>query len=82
MAHVAMQTLIVELLGIDGGRWRVTAFKAIAELGVNAVWPDLMVIDTADFAAVLRQIPASFVPAGVVVIGPEPEPAYRRAALS
>ena len=82
VAHEAMRALIVDLLNLDGGHWVVSAVDGVAELGdVVSSHPDLVVIDTADFAGCCRRLPASFPLDRVVVIGPEPDPAYRHAAL-
>ena len=82
VAHGAMRALIVDLLDLDGGHWVVSAVDGVAELGdVVSSHPDLVVIDTADFAGSCRRLPASFPLGRVIVIGPEPDPAYRHAAL-
>ena len=81
-----MRALIIDLLDRDGGRWTVTAVDSVAELTELAdnttVDPVLVVVDTADFAAVRRHLPSRLATTQVVVIGPEPDPAYRQAALS
>ena len=83
VAHSAMRALIIDLLDRDGGRWTVTAVDSVAELADNTtVGPVLVVVDTADFAAVRRHLPSRLATTQVVVIGPEPDPAYRQAALS
>ena len=82
VSHGAMRALIVDLLDLDGGHWVVSALDGVAELGdVVSSHPDLVVIDTADFAGCCRRLPASFPLGRVIVIGPEPDPAYRQAAL-
>ncbi len=40
-----------------------------------------MIVDTADFAGCCRQLPGTLALARVMVVGPEPDPAYRYAAL-
>jgi len=82
VAHHSMRDLIVELLHRDHRRWVVSAIDSVSDLDDTASsHPDLVIVDTADFAAVRRQLPATFAPARVVVIGPEPDPAYHKAAL-
>ena len=90
VAHRAMRSLIVDLLdrdrnrdsGLDHGRWVVSAVDSMSELGDAASsHPDLVIVDTADFAGCCCRLPASFALDRVVVIGPEPDPAYRQAAL-
>lgn len=44
--------------------------------------PDVVVVDTVDFPARCVAALDEFPPGHVVVIGPEPDPAYRSAALS
>ena len=89
VAHRAMRSLIVDLLdrdrdhGRDHGRWVVSAVDSVSELGDAASsHPDLVIVDTADFAGCCCRLPASFALDRVVVIGPEPDPAYRQAALN
>lgn len=80
--HRAMRELIVELLNRDRDHWIVSAVESLSELDSNALSsPDLVIVDTADFAGCCRRLPATLALARVVVIGPEPDPAYRHAAL-
>lgn len=43
---------------------------------------DLVLVDTGDFGACCEELPGQLSPERVVVIGPEPDPAYRQAALA
>lgn len=83
VAHRGMRALIVDLLARDGGRWVVSTIDGVAELDKQSpnIRDLLLVVDTADFDACCRQLPASFPIHHVVVIGPEPDLAYRQAAL-
>ena len=82
IAHSAMHRLVVDLLKRDHGRWVVSAVDDVSDLGsADSAHPDLLIVDTADFAACCRRLPASLPPGRVIVIGPEPDPAYRQAAL-
>ena len=82
VAHRGMQRLIVELLNRDLDAWVVSAVDSVSDLD-HAASPkaDLLIVDTGDFPAVRRQLPPNFTLARIVVIGPEPDPAYRLAAL-
>ena len=93
VAHRAMRSLIVDLLDRDRdrdrdhdhdrGRWVVSAVDSMSELGDAALSnPDLVIVDTADFAGCCCHLPPSFALDRIVVIGPEPDPAYRQAALN
>lgn len=87
VAHRAMRSLIVDLLDRDRdrdrGRWVVSAVDSVSELGDAASsHPDLVIVDTADFAGCCCHLPPSFALDRIVVIGPEPDPAYRQAALN
>ena len=89
VTHHAMRSLIVDLLDRDHdhdhdhGRWVVSAVDSVSELGDAASsHPDLVIVDTADFAGCCCHLPPSFALDRIVVIGPEPDPAYRQAALN
>ena len=80
--HRAMRDFIVELLYRDRDHWAVSAVDDVSELDdSSSSHPDLVIVDTADFAGCCRRLPASMARARIVVIGPEPDPAYRGAAL-
>ena len=82
VAHRAMRALIVDLLAAEHGCWAVSAVAGMAGLvGAITTQPDLVVVDAADFAACCCGLLGSFPLDRVVVIGPEPDPAYRRATL-
>lgn len=82
VAHRGMRNLIVELLRRDLGCWTVSVIDSVPEVDQSASsHPDIVIVDTADFAMVRRQLPSTFALARVVVIGPEPDPAYRQAAI-
>ena len=82
IAHSAMHRLVVDLLDRDHGRWVVSAVDDVSDLGgADSAHPDLVIVDTADFAGCCCRLPASFPLGRVIVIGPEPDPAYRQAAL-
>ncbi len=82
VVHRAMRAFIVELLNRDLGCWTVSEIDSVSQISHDArLHPDLVIVDTADFATVRRQLPRTFALARVVVIGPEPDPAYRQAAV-
>lgn len=81
IAHRRMRELTVELLRGDRGRWAVSAVSSASEVDNDASTSDLVVIDTADLASVRRTLPATLALARVIVISPEPDLAYRNAAL-
>lgn len=82
--HPMMRRWSNELLAAEPDRWTV-AQPEPGEMLVDAITrtaPDVVVVDTVDFpACCLDALDA--LPAGhVVVIGPEPDPGYRSAALA
>lgn len=82
VAHPAARQLTVELLEREHGCWRVRALQDPRTLArdIAGAVPDLVVIDAADFALCCRGVLEGFPPARVVVVGPEPDAAYERAA--
>lgn len=82
VAHRVMREFIVELLRRDAGAWVVSTLNSVSDFGRTASsHPDLVIVDTADFAACCRELPADFAVARVVVIGPEPDHVYHQDAL-
>lgn len=82
IAHRTLRELTVELLERDHGCWQVRALAQAAALGrvLAEAPPDLVVIDAADFPRCCRDVLDGFPPERVVVVGPEPDAAYERAA--
>ena len=82
VAHRGLRKLIVELLEQDHGCWQVDAITDRANLAgrIAASPPDLVVVDASDFPRCCREMLGSFPARRVVVIGPEPDPAYEHAA--
>lgn len=77
-----MREFIVELLDCEHGAWAVSAVDSVSDLDRTASsHPELVIVDTADFATCCSELPATFTLARVVVIGPEPNDAYRQDAL-
>ena len=82
--HPVMCRWTGELLAAEHGRWAVVQPRA-GEMLVDAIdraHPDLVIVDSADFPAccqaALRALPSK----RVIVIGPEPDRAYRSRALA
>lgn len=84
MRHPVMRRWTDDLLGSDHGCWQV-AQPARAELLAEAiarVQPDLVVVDEVDFPACCRAALDALPAERVIVIGPEPDAAYRSLALA
>lgn len=82
--HPVMRRWSDELLAAEPGCWTVAEPEA-GEMLVDAIArtePDVVVVDTVDFPACCLAALDALPPGHVVVIGPEPDPAYRRAALA
>lgn len=80
--HPALRRFIAELLAREHGCWAVESLddqRALAHALVTDP-PDLLVIEAGDFPRCRRESLGSFPTNQVVVIGPEPDPAYRHAA--
>ena len=80
--HPAMRGSIVDLLARDHACWAVSSVQGF--IGLEEALSadlDLAVIDAADFAACSSGILGSFPLSRIVVIGPEPDPAYQKAVL-
>ena len=82
MSHSKVRDLTVELLEREHGCWLVQALDERGDLGrvLAEGRPDLVVMDVPDFARCCRDVLEGFPPERVVVVGPEPDPAYERAA--
>jgi DNA-binding NarL/FixJ family response regulator len=81
VAHRALRQLIVELLDRDEARWRPRAAADQPDLAeaIREEAPDLVILDAAYFARFCDSVP-TFPPHRVIIIGPEPDAAYERAA--
>lgn len=79
--HAGMRHLTADLLAREYHCWVATEPWEVLAAGVRGVRPDLLIVDEADFPACwLRRFPG-FPRSRVVVIGPEPDPAYRSQAI-
>lgn len=82
--HPTMRRWSDELLAAESGCWTVAQPEA-NEMLVDAIartTPDVVVVDTVDFPACCLAALDALPPGHVVVIGPEPDPSYRRATLA
>ena len=83
MQHPSMLRFTRELLERECGCWVATEVRSGPALArtLDRLTPDLLVIDTADFPASCFSAIAHIPRERIIVISPEPDPAYRRAAL-
>ena len=82
--HPVMRRWTDELLAAEHGCWTVVQ-PGRGELLVDAIArtrPELVVVDSVDFPACCRAALDALPPERVIVIGPEPDPAYRSRALA
>jgi DNA-binding NarL/FixJ family response regulator len=82
--HSVMRRWTVELLETEHGCWTVAQPQA-GELLVDAIdrhHPELVVVDSADFPACCRAALDALPPERVIVIGPEPDRAFRDQAMA
>ena len=79
--HPAMRRYIRELLSREHHCWTGAQLRPDEplEMAVERVQPDLVIVDAVDFPECCRERVESF-RGRVLVIGPEPDAAYRRAA--
>jgi len=84
MAHPTMRALTCELLRREGGcRVRgVTGHDEALAHAVDQEYPDLVVLDAAQFPRCCPEALRRFPPERMIVIGPEPGNPYRAAALA
>jgi DNA-binding NarL/FixJ family response regulator len=82
--HPVMRRWTCELLASEHGCWNV-AQPAGDEMVVDAIArdrPALVIVDSADFPACCEAALRALPPGQVIVIGPEPDRAYRSRALA
>lgn len=81
VAHPALRRLTLELLEQDTTRWQLHPVTDRGDLAatVTPAGPDLVVLDDEDISWCCQLHP-DFARQHVIVIGPEPDPAYERAA--
>ena len=81
VAHSAMRRLILELLDRERGCWKASLLVGEFAGAVRDIDPDLVIVDGADFPRSCGDTRAGCSSSRVVVIGQEPDIAYRVAAL-
>ena len=82
--HPVMRRWSHELLVSERGCWTV-AQPMVGEMLVDAITrtePDVVVVDTVDFPTCCQAALEALPPGHVIVIGPEPDPAYRSVAMA
>lgn len=82
VTHHGLRQLIIELLQRDHASWHLHALGDQSDFtaAVATVEPDLVIVDAGDFARFCRDSLRAFPRRRVIVIGPEPDAAYERAA--
>lgn len=82
MTHRTLRHLIVELLARDHADWQVSTVADQSDLAeaITADSTDLVILDVGDFVRSCRESLQSFPRERVIVIGPEPDAEYERAA--
>lgn len=82
--HPYMRRWSEELLGTEDGCWtlaRTDGTEMVADT-IGRCTPAVVVVDAVDFPACCHTALNSLPPERVIVVGPEPDPAYRSAAVS
>lgn len=80
-AHPVMRRLILELLNRERACWTASLVADEFEDAARYVHPDLVIVDGADFRRMASGSLAGYPTNRIVVIGQEPDLAYRDAAL-
>ena len=84
LRHPVMRRWTEELLATEHGCWEVARMDG-GELLVDAIArirPDLVVVDDSDFPSCCQAALDRMPPERVMVVGPEPDTAYRSLALA
>lgn len=82
--HSAMRRWTIDLLAAEHGCWTVEEPRR-GELLASAIGrgqPALVIVDSVDFPACCLAALRALPPERVIVVGPEPDRAYRRRALA
>lgn len=82
LAHPAMQRFTIELLEREHGCWVAWPLDGDLDTALRTQRPDLVVLDASTFAACCTGGQCGYRCDRMVVIGPEPDRAYRDAALN
>jgi DNA-binding NarL/FixJ family response regulator len=83
LRHLVMRRWTEELLATEHGCWEVASMDGDEPLvdAIARTQPDLVVVDDSDFPSCCQSALHRVPPAQVVVVGPEPDTAYRSLAL-
>ncbi|MFZ5852581.1 MAG: hypothetical protein ACOYY2_14530 [Actinomycetota bacterium] len=81
--HPVVRRYVAELLERECGCWVVAQVgdTDLLAAALPRVTPDVLVIDSGEFPACCQRALAAFPAGRTIVVGAEPEPAYRTAAL-
>ena len=81
ITHPAMRRLILEFLNREQGSWAASLLDDDLATALLALRPDLVILDSADLRRFGSDGLIGFSRKRIVVVGPEPDVAYRNAAL-
>lgn len=84
VSHPVMRRWIADLLAAEDGSWTVAVPRRGEMLAgaIERARPALVVVDGVDLPSCCRAALDALPPERVIVVGPEPDPAYRVRALS
>ena len=82
VAHPAMRRMILELLEQEHGCWQPCLLDQDLPTAMRDLTPDLVIIDGAAFPQCCCDQSDDFPRERIIVVGPEPDPAYMTLALS
>lgn len=80
ITHLTMRHLILELLEREHGCWQTRLLDRELGAAIKELEPDLVIVDSAAFPQCCRSQPDNYPRDRIVVVGPEPDTAYRAAA--
>jgi DNA-binding NarL/FixJ family response regulator len=81
ISHPDMRRLTLDVLTREHGCWSAAPLQGELRDALERLAPDLAVVDAAAFPACCNESSRSYPSCRVIVVGPEPDPAYREAAL-
>jgi hypothetical protein len=81
ISHPLMRMLTLQVLGQEHGCWSALPCEADLSDTLERLAPDLAVVDAAAFPRCCEGRDRCYPRRRVIVVGPEPDPAYRAAAL-
>ena len=81
IAHPVMRRLILELLNREHDSWTASLLDDDLSTALQALRPDLLILDSLELPRFGSDGRIGFPRKRIVVVGPEPDVAYRNAAL-